>query len=117
MSDVSAGYSTRRSFVKGTVTLAGAALCDPKSLFASTGGIPEADEPADYTLTIASTPLEIAPNRIISATVYNGQFPGPLLRFQEGRREFVANNPGATLFHCHQQLHMDYGFMTLFEYV
>jgi FtsP/CotA-like multicopper oxidase with cupredoxin domain len=27
--------------------------------------------------------------------------------------EFVANNPGPTLFHCHQQLHMDYGFMTL----
>jgi len=22
-----------------------------------------------------------------------------------------------TLFHCHQQLHMDFGFMTLFDYV
>jgi FtsP/CotA-like multicopper oxidase with cupredoxin domain len=31
--------------------------------------------------------------------------------------ELVANNPGVTLFHCHQQLHMDYGFMTLLEYV
>ena len=31
--------------------------------------------------------------------------------------EFTANNPGKTLFHCHQQLHMDYGFMQLFEYV
>ncbi len=31
--------------------------------------------------------------------------------------EFVANNPGTTLFHCHQQLHMDYGFMTLVEYL
>lgn len=31
--------------------------------------------------------------------------------------EFVANNPGPTLFHCHQQMHMDYGFMTMFEYV
>ncbi len=29
----------------------------------------------------------------------------------------VANNPGPTLFHCHQQLHMDYGFMALMEYV
>lgn len=29
----------------------------------------------------------------------------------------IANNPGLTLFHCHQQLHMDYGFMTLMEYV
>ena len=31
--------------------------------------------------------------------------------------DFVADNPGLTLFHCHQQLHMDYGFMALFDYV
>jgi FtsP/CotA-like multicopper oxidase with cupredoxin domain len=31
--------------------------------------------------------------------------------------DFVANNPGLTLFHCHQQMHMDYGFMNLMEYV
>jgi len=30
--------------------------------------------------------------------------------------ELLANNPGATLFHCHQQMHMDFGFMTLFQY-
>ncbi len=30
--------------------------------------------------------------------------------------DFVADNPGPTLFHCHQQLHMDYGFMALIEY-
>ncbi len=30
--------------------------------------------------------------------------------------DFTANNPGATLFHCHQQSHMDLGFMTLFAY-
>ena len=29
---------------------------------------------------------------------------------------FKADNPGATLFHCHQQMHMDYGFMTLMDY-
>ena len=28
----------------------------------------------------------------------------------------VADNPGLTLFHCHQQMHMDYGFMCLLEY-
>ena len=39
---------------------------------------------ADYTLTIAAKPLEIAPKRIISVTTYNGQFPGPLLRLKEG---------------------------------
>jgi len=31
--------------------------------------------------------------------------------------DFVADHPGLTLFHCHQQLHMDFGFMTLFRYV
>jgi FtsP/CotA-like multicopper oxidase with cupredoxin domain len=30
--------------------------------------------------------------------------------------DFTADNPGPTLFHCHQQLHMDYGFMTMVEY-
>jgi len=30
--------------------------------------------------------------------------------------DLIADNPGATLFHCHQQLHMDYGFMTMFQY-
>jgi FtsP/CotA-like multicopper oxidase with cupredoxin domain len=30
--------------------------------------------------------------------------------------EFTANDPGPTLFHCHQQNHMDSGFMMLFQY-
>jgi FtsP/CotA-like multicopper oxidase with cupredoxin domain len=37
--------------------------------------------------------------------------------YQEVAVDFVANNPGPTLFHCHQQLHMDFGFMTLFDYI
>ena len=28
----------------------------------------------------------------------------------------MADNPGNTLFHCHQQLHMDIGFMALMKY-
>jgi FtsP/CotA-like multicopper oxidase with cupredoxin domain len=36
--------------------------------------------------------------------------------FQEVEMDFVADNPGDTLFHCHQQLHMDFGFMALFKY-
>ncbi len=41
---------------------------------------------------------------------------------QEAAVDFVADNPGLTLpgltlFHCHQQLHMDFGFMTLFDYL
>jgi FtsP/CotA-like multicopper oxidase with cupredoxin domain len=36
--------------------------------------------------------------------------------YQRLEVDFVADNPGLTLFHCHQQLHMDFGFMTLFDY-
>jgi FtsP/CotA-like multicopper oxidase with cupredoxin domain len=37
--------------------------------------------------------------------------------FQEMEVDFVADNPGMTLFHCHMQLHMDFGFMALFDYI
>jgi FtsP/CotA-like multicopper oxidase with cupredoxin domain len=30
--------------------------------------------------------------------------------------DFTADNPGYTLIHCHQQLHMDYGFMQIIKY-
>jgi len=30
--------------------------------------------------------------------------------------DFVADNPGDSLFHCHMQLHMDFGFMQLLKY-
>lgn len=36
--------------------------------------------------------------------------------FQEVEFDFVAENLGLTLYHCHQQLHMDSGFMALFDY-
>jgi FtsP/CotA-like multicopper oxidase with cupredoxin domain len=36
--------------------------------------------------------------------------------FHEVEFDFVADNPGMTLLHCHQQLHMDFGFMFLFDY-
>jgi FtsP/CotA-like multicopper oxidase with cupredoxin domain len=36
---------------------------------------------------------------------------------QEVHVDFTAANPGDTLLHCHQQDHMDNGFMMLFRYV
>jgi FtsP/CotA-like multicopper oxidase with cupredoxin domain len=33
----------------------------------------------------------------------------------EAEVEFTANAPGLSLFHCHQQDHMDMGFMMLFQ--
>ena len=59
------------------------AMSGPKDAAAQVGG------PADYTLTIAVKPVELAPKRIVSTTTYNGQFPGPLLRFQEGRQVII----------------------------
>jgi FtsP/CotA-like multicopper oxidase with cupredoxin domain len=47
------------------------------------------DGQADYTITIGSGLVELAPDHIISTTTYNGQFPGPLLRFTEGKRVVV----------------------------
>lgn len=35
--------------------------------------------------------------------------------YQEMEVDFTADRPGLSLFHCHMQLHMDYGFMALFD--
>ena len=47
--------------------------------------MPAETGPADYTLRIEASAVEIAPKHIVSAITYNGQFPGPLLRFKEGQ--------------------------------
>lgn len=47
------------------------------------------DSPADYTLHIKASAIEIAPKRIVSAVTYNGKFPGPLLRFKQGQPAIV----------------------------
>ncbi len=36
--------------------------------------------------------------------------------YQEMEIDVLANNPGLTLFHCHQQLQLDFGLMALFGY-
>ncbi|HEY1495867.1 MAG TPA: multicopper oxidase family protein [Candidatus Solibacter sp.] len=35
---------------------------------------------------------------------------------QSVEADVVANNPGPSLFHCHQQFHMDFGFMAVMQY-
>ena len=37
--------------------------------------------------------------------------------YQEMELDFTAGERGPSLFHCHQQLHMDFGFMALFDCV
>ena len=81
----------RRDFLKTTAgAVAGSALL-PKSMMGAGSNVwqAESETRADYTIRIGVSPLEIAPNRILSMANYNGQFPGPLLRFKEGRRVVV----------------------------
>ena len=45
----------------------------------------QASGPADYTIHIAPGLIELAPDRVIATTLYNNQFPGPLIRLREGQ--------------------------------
>jgi FtsP/CotA-like multicopper oxidase with cupredoxin domain len=45
--------------------------------------------PADYTIRIGVGLIELGQDTIVSTKLYNGQFPGPLLRFTEGKRTAV----------------------------
>jgi FtsP/CotA-like multicopper oxidase with cupredoxin domain len=79
----------RREFLKlsGLATLAGST---PRWLdaAASASAVAPASK-ADYTLRIARSLIELAPDHIVSTTTYNGQFPGPLIRLKEGQRVVV----------------------------
>jgi FtsP/CotA-like multicopper oxidase with cupredoxin domain len=48
-----------------------------------------AQERVDHTLRIANGLAELASDHIFSTTLYNGQFPGPLVRLKEGQRVVV----------------------------
>jgi FtsP/CotA-like multicopper oxidase with cupredoxin domain len=86
---------SRRRFLKAAGLSAGAALLHTKTVvgesristatYNSPAALLESASP-DYTLRIKTSPIEIAPKKIISVTTYNGQFPGPLLRFKEGQQ-------------------------------
>ena len=49
----------------------------------------QSDQPStagsDITLRIAPVTVELAPDRILSTTGYNGTSPGPVLRMKEGK--------------------------------
>jgi FtsP/CotA-like multicopper oxidase with cupredoxin domain len=96
----------RRHFLKlsGLAALA-PGLARSSIATAQTVSLPEPN--ADYTLRIATGLVELAPDRIVSTTLYNGQFPGPLLRFREGRRTIVDvynDTDTPELVHWHGQM-------------
>src|SRR5580693_2775581 len=68
---------------------------------------PDVNKRADYTLHVSTGLVELSPTHIISTTLYNDQFPGPLLRFREGQPVVVdVHNDTDTpeLVHWHGQL-------------
>jgi FtsP/CotA-like multicopper oxidase with cupredoxin domain len=94
---------TRREFLSGSALLGGGVAltaCAPRP--AAPTGVP-----ADCTLRIAQGRLELGKNEFVSTTLYNGQFPGPLLRLTEGRRVTIdVHNDTETpeLVHWHGQM-------------
>ena len=89
---------SRRNLVRAMGAMAGGSLlcqtvgCKPPAMSRPKEAPVQASGSADYTLTIAVKPVELAPNRIIPTTTYNGQFPGPLLRFKEGQAVTIDIN-------------------------
>ncbi len=81
----------RREFLTGSGLAVAAAAgvgsaataCSGPSRPSPPGGKP------DYTVHIGTGLVELAPDRVVSTTTYNGQFPGPLLRFKEGHTTWV----------------------------
>jgi FtsP/CotA-like multicopper oxidase with cupredoxin domain len=68
---------------------------------------PQNLEKADYTLRIGTGLVELSPEHVVSTTLYNGQFPGPLLRFKEGQRAIVDvynDTDTPELVHWHGQM-------------
>ena len=82
----------RREFLKlGGLALGAAALPAPSGMAAALADAadPPSAAKADYSLRIGTGLVEVGPQRFLSTTTYNGQFPGPLLRFREGRQVVV----------------------------
>ncbi len=76
--------ASRRNFLKASSLAAGALLLGAEGTPASGQTAPPGA--ADYTVRIQASPIEIAKDTILSTITYNGQFPGPLLRFREGQQ-------------------------------
>lgn len=62
---------------------------------------------ADHTIRMSNGLAELGPEQIVSTAVYNGQFPGPLLRFREGQQvtiDLQNDTDHPELLHWHGQM-------------
>jgi FtsP/CotA-like multicopper oxidase with cupredoxin domain len=99
----------RRALMKsaGLMALTGASTQIARAQQPAAEAETAAVEKADHTLRIASGLVELAPDHIVSTTLYNGQFPGPLLRFKEGQRTVIDiynDTDTPELVHWHGQM-------------
>jgi FtsP/CotA-like multicopper oxidase with cupredoxin domain len=101
---------SRRKFLKAAGLTAGSKLVprigNSESLWAQAQTAPDIVKP-DYTIRIAASPVEVSSKLIISTTTYNGQFPGPLLRFNEGQPvtiDIINDTSAPEQLHWHGQI-------------
>lgn len=101
---------SRRKFLKAAGLTAGSALVprigNSEDLWAQAQTAPDIVKP-DYTIRIAASPVEVSSKLIISTTTYNGQFPGPLLRFNEGQPvtiDIINDTSAPEQLHWHGQI-------------
>ena len=116
MNEREADQFTRRRFLLASALVGGSAIL-PVSAMAqnsmqmpmptATPTPPVESGPADLTLRIATGLAELAPDHIVSTTLYNGQFPGPLLRLKEGKPvtvDLFNDTDTPELVHWHGQI-------------
>ena len=96
----------RRTFLK-VGGLSAPAASAPACTRPSNQRAAQPESKPDYIIRIATGLVDLAPGHIVSTTLYNDQFPGPLLRLKEGQRVVVdAFNDTDTpeLVHWHGQM-------------
>jgi FtsP/CotA-like multicopper oxidase with cupredoxin domain len=92
----------RRDFVRlSCATVIGAGAGKLRPAFATA---PPLTSPADFTLQIAPTMIELAPQVVISTIGYNDKVPGPLMRLREGQHvaiDVINNTDVPEFVHWH----------------
>jgi hypothetical protein len=76
------GSAIAPAFVRANASMA-VRMADASDTGATKDAIPSG--PADVTLRIGPVMVDVAKNRTISTTGYNGSSPGPLIRLEEGK--------------------------------